>query len=548
MQRRAVAVHRPRGGRGQWEFACTISVWTYASNRFAERITMPHMIAALLAAVTVTVTNATNVVNGSTASLFSLMAAPGADGISLAEALAAARNTPGAKAIVFASTLRGAHIPIGSINPQEFKPLTLGSDLIVDGDIDGDGKPDIVLDGGGHDYGTNLDSRGSNVVLNGLELRDFAGTAIGFACQDADCEPRTISNVRIANNVIDSRRGSGIEIGPWGLLGFSNAPALAGISFVDITIEGNTINSTNAAIGVRPSTSGAPRDSAVNITVRGNRIMSEIGLDVGAADEAHPPYYSDDSLIDNLVIDGNVLDRCSTAIRVYAANLGNQRATIRHLRITNNRVTNTFGYGSITVAASVQPTMERATSHNTVEDVLVAGNEVDGGGLGLLISASDLPTPYDARNDDDNAMRGVVVRDNVFRGYGAAGMLVWGGVSNGAAGSSSRDALEGIAITGNTFEGGPIGLEITAGDCRAGTAANNSVRGVTIGGNVFRNNGVALSLIGGRGPCATGNTLAVASMSANRVEQNGTALQVIENADGANGNRVDLPRRHAAGH
>lgn len=511
---------------------------------------MPHMIAALLAAVTVTVTNATNVVNGSTASLFSLMAAPGADGISLAEALAAARNTQGTKTIVFAPALRGAHIPIGSSNPQEFEPLTLVSDLIVDGDIDGDGKPDIVLDGGGRDYGTNLDIRGSNVVLNGLELRDFAGTAVGFACQDTACEPRTISNVRITNNIIDSRRGSGIELGPWGLLGFANAPALAGISFVDITIEENTIDTTNAAIGIRPSTSGASRDSAINVTVRSNHITAEIGLDVGAADEARPPFYSDDASIENLVIDGNVVDRCSTGIRVYAADLGNQRAVVKHLRITNNRVTNTYGYGSITVAASVQPLLERATSHNTIEDVLVAGNEITGGGSALLLSASDLPTPYDARSDDGNALRGVIVRDNVFRGYGAAGMLVWGGVSNGSAGSSSGNALDGITITGNTFEGDaarrPSGLVITGGDCSGGAATANGVRGVTIAGNVFRNNGVALSLIGGRGQCAAGNTLSVTSMSANTVEQNVTALQVIENAEGASGNRINLPRRRAA--
>lgn len=133
----------------------------------------------------VTVTNTTNVIDGNTDGFFSLMSTPGVDGISFREAVAAANNTPGAKKILFAAALKNASIPIGSTDPREFFPVTFASgDLTIDGDIDGDGAPDVTLSGTGNECGTAFDIRSSNVTLNGLVLHDFNGTAIHFACMD----------------------------------------------------------------------------------------------------------------------------------------------------------------------------------------------------------------------------------------------------------------------------------------------------------------------------------------------------------------------------
>ena len=86
----------------------------------------------------ITVTNATGVVNGDTSSVKALMANPGPDGISLVEAITATNNDPGTWNIQFAPALTGSTIS-GSM------PYLGGGNVTVNGDIDGDGQPDITV-------------------------------------------------------------------------------------------------------------------------------------------------------------------------------------------------------------------------------------------------------------------------------------------------------------------------------------------------------------------------------------------------------------------
>ena len=67
---------------------------------------------------------------------------PGADGeVSLSEAIRAANNTPGEKSITFAPSLGGATIVLTG-------PLYLcGGHTTLNGDIDGDKTPDVIIDG-----------------------------------------------------------------------------------------------------------------------------------------------------------------------------------------------------------------------------------------------------------------------------------------------------------------------------------------------------------------------------------------------------------------
>ena len=93
------------------------------------------------------VTNASDTVNGDVTSVPALLAAPGPDGVSFREAIYAANNSTGRKTILFAPSLKGSTIQYGSGGiTDEVIQLTSGQ-VTIDGDVDGDGEPDITLDG-----------------------------------------------------------------------------------------------------------------------------------------------------------------------------------------------------------------------------------------------------------------------------------------------------------------------------------------------------------------------------------------------------------------
>jgi hypothetical protein len=474
--------------------------------------------------------------------------------VSFVEAVEAANNTLGPKSIAFAPSLAGKSIPFGSDDPQQFLFVAIRSgDLTIDGDIDGDRAPDVTLDATNRPYGAGIDIRSSNVTINGLHVVE-AGNAILFACTDEACASRTIANVRITNNVIETQHGGGIEIGVWGLLSFSNGPFLSGITFTDFTIEGNTIRSKSAAIGLRPSVGSAARNHATNITIRGNRLTAGNAIDVGAADDSNPPFFSDDSLIENLVIEDNVIENSPTGIDVYGANLGNQRATVRNVRIANNRISGVTYCGMYFIGGG-NP-RARATSGNVFDGLVISGNDIGGGGFGILMSGGDLDSgpQQDASPVDDNTISNVMITNNDIHGYGRAGLQVWGGFANPSVGphSASRNRAANIVISNNTFRGDPAhrdattGIEIVAGDSRGGSAAIGNYVRADVSGNVVSGNAIAFSFAGGRGSGAHDNLLELTYDAANIVDQNGRTVVSTADAEGASGNRIAYPRRRSS--
>ena len=88
----------------------------------------------------ITVGSVSDDVNGDVSGVGGLITSPGPDGISLREAIVATNNDPGSYTIGFATALRGETITLGSDLP----PLT-GGGVTVEGDIDGDDRPDLTL-------------------------------------------------------------------------------------------------------------------------------------------------------------------------------------------------------------------------------------------------------------------------------------------------------------------------------------------------------------------------------------------------------------------
>jgi hypothetical protein len=106
-------------------------------------VTIPAVV--LNRGTVIMVTNATMAINGDTSSVQALVANPGPDGISLQEAIIATNNDPGMWNIQFASALKGSTIVVDTgSNIPGLSPLS-GGNVTINGDIDGDGLPDITL-------------------------------------------------------------------------------------------------------------------------------------------------------------------------------------------------------------------------------------------------------------------------------------------------------------------------------------------------------------------------------------------------------------------
>jgi hypothetical protein len=122
---------------------------------------------------TITVTTNTDIINGNVSSVAGLMVDPGPDGIALREAIEATNNDPGEYTILFAAHLDGTTIYTGGTNNQDLPPL-LGGSLIINGDIDGDGTPNITIaNASAFEYPFGIKIQSSNNTLYALQLEGY---------------------------------------------------------------------------------------------------------------------------------------------------------------------------------------------------------------------------------------------------------------------------------------------------------------------------------------------------------------------------------------
>jgi hypothetical protein len=158
----------------------------------------------------ITVTNATGAVNGDTSSVKALVANPGPDGISLWEALTATNNDPGTWNIQFAPALKGSTIGGPGL------PFLKGGNVTINGDIDGDGKPDITL-AGTSDRPLTLFVLSGGITLNGLALQNCALECVMIQRPSAKFQlppatGKTFSNITVSNMTITDFHEAGIML------------------------------------------------------------------------------------------------------------------------------------------------------------------------------------------------------------------------------------------------------------------------------------------------------------------------------------------------
>jgi len=507
--------------------------------------------AAQIEPITVVVTNTTMVVNGATGDIPSLIASPGGDGISFAEALKAAHGTSGPKLITFSPDLINKSIQV-TANADERELFVIETvDLTIDGDIDRDGRPDISFVAVRNSIVAFV-IRVSRVTINGLKLfLNSPNPGIFASCADLNCDEGLILGLHITGNEIENVQGSAIQIGPEAVRA-ADVQFLRPIVYDDVLISGNTMTVTDTAVSIAPSVDGVSGSRSRKLVVEKNMITGVTGVRVTTAHRFSPPMFGDDNLIDGLTISQNTFDTSGSAIQVFAADYGNSNNRITGLEITGNLIRGS--QNGIEVASTMDGKPQRVGTGNVVENVTIASNQVTAKSRGITISGADLPLiDTQGIGFESNRVAHVLIRDNTVGGYTDSGVRVWGGFANAGVFPLTvrRNVVEDVTVSANTITGASkqaIGIAVSGGESRGGAARENAVRAISIRANRVSGNGIGVLFAGGMGTQAQSNTVDVLRFDANVLDGNDVRVAATENSNSAAGNAVRFPRRRLATH
>lgn len=522
-------------------------------------VPLPSRSAPRLASVTqITVTTTSDAINGDCSSIAALLASPGPDGISLREAISASNNTPGPENINFAPVLTGCTILIGSAT-NEALPILLGGGLTIDGDIDGDGHPDITLDGslgavqdGPLVNGLNIWSDGN--TIQHLRFSEFSSNAIQFTVPNPpEGTAKTISSNQILTNTIISSHvtGSAIGGGPFGLIPNPSMETVSNLTWQDIVIAGNQITGTGG-IFFYAGTGYSHNNLIRSVTIRGNHLSGGggIGLVAGDANTAYhhwplPIQYADYNAITDVLIEGNILNGVNyNGILVSASNMGNRYNRVERVSILSNTVQAAQQIGISIGVGDGGIDDSRMTSYNQISQVEVRQNRVEDAGWGaIVVTAGGTIFVDGGAGGTDNTLMGLIIANNRIYRAGNRGIAVFGGVMEHTGGLVAYNLVQDIQITGNQVltqtNGGAAGIELVGG-WRSAWAQSGEVRGNRVEMVSLRDNQVSgfdtgLVLLGGDGFQVTGN--AVTGMGCgNILVSNLKPLVQADNRNGANNN------------
>lgn len=460
-----------------------------------------------------TVNTGLDIVDGDTSSVDNLLSNPGTDGLlSLREAILASNQTVGEKQIMFDPSLKDQVILLGSDQQYSDPRLIItGENISINGDINEDGKSDIIINGSAltqnHSTAFILSSR--YITLQNLTLQEFQDFAIIISCTDNTCSTKPLHHIQILNDQIYSVvGGGGVKVLPLNTLADLSDPSLfSGINISDINITGNTIqvaNGQNEGIYITAAAAGGSNNRLTNISITNNVISSPGStIAISAADGSSASYglteteiFSNKNTVENITIDGNTLDPLGegrknshpAGIMMFAGNYGNSDNTMHGINIFNNVISANARH-SIELFASNNiyipglPIPSRAPLNNVIENVLISGNTSNAWDRAIWIYAASGDDPMPERAT--GRISHVDISDNQIQGYKFEGIMLNGGIGE-------RDNLvEDVRIENNTItsldptKGLALFIIGGGGDTCKRISQNNTIMQLVIQNNII---------------------------------------------------------------
>lgn len=506
----------------------------------------------VVASQTVTVTTSSDVIDGDCTDIDSLNADPGPDGeVSLREGITAANNTTGEKEIRFASGLVGSDIVVGSATGQPLPALT-GGDLTINGDIDGNGVPDIFLDGSLGQPDTplahGLTIWSDNNIITSLGIKGFT-SAIELVPPSSWTGPAiTLSGNQILSNTLQD---SGIGVGPLGWQGPTNPAPISNITWQETVIRGNQV--TGGEIFLYAGAGASQNNRILTTTICANRVISAPGgIGILAADTNTAYHgaggdigYADNNLVRELIISDNViLDVVYRGIQLTCANMGNGGNQIRDVTIISNTIVGPH-LGIMVDTAGEGLGSERIMRDNHIVNVDIRENRVADNWFGISVGAGGmLMVGEDSPGISGNTLQGITIADNEVISSRSGGIVGWAGMINGSSVITGNLASQ-IMISGNHIvtqtEWGGGGIYFLGGWTRmdaTGSVMSNTVEGLRVENNEVLGYEVGVRVVGGSGSNAAYNSVE-GGMSGNLLDGNGQQFEVLDNAEGGVSNTVE---------
>jgi len=547
-------------------------------------VTIPAVV--LNRGTVITVTNATMAINGNTSSVNALVANPGPDGISLQEAILATNNNPGTWNIQFAPALKGSTIVVDTPPSGGLQPLS-GGNVTINGDINGDGQPDITLTSMSGTTGGVFVASGGN-TLYALALQNFSvGVLISSSTGAGSGLPiptgTTFSNTIISNLVMTNIQTAGIWICP--NCGGWTVTSPTGNTWDHVLITGNTITGNAAGPHNGIPVQLAFGDTLQHITIANNNIAlpaaGTIGIpfNIGALTGAGTNQGTD-TVLDLRVINNTITAATGMIFRGGGLGLQGVGSLYDGAQVIGNQITLT-GLGGdnegITFFAADAETgvgsdVAEPAYNNFMKNIAILGNTVQAYGPGIRIQAG-------MNAASNNAISNVSILGNTLLNprtnpnSPSTGIVLLGVDSYGSAVVGTGNSLNNILIQANTIQSsvppgnvnsgrgnsfGAInsaGISVWAGS----TAQGNSINGMSIANNDVNTPNIGIAVTGGYGSgtapedggptfSADNNVIAGAQIFCNQVDQiptNGVlpssgikGINVVSGLDDASGNQV----------
>jgi hypothetical protein len=470
---------------------------SYHETWSAPAFTAEEFSSVLDRGLRILVTSNSDQVNGDTSHLDALIENPGADGISLREALLVTNNSPAEYTIQFDPSLKGTAIRVGSRDGRELPPLE-GGWVIINGDIDGDLEPDINLENGIGDlsevnaaFGLRIHS--SHNTLSGLAFSGFT-VAVFF---DAPATHQVYTDNTISHLFIEGESGIALYSGQ----GSDDVPIVPTHNRWEHThVTGNTIIVHNGS-GISFSMHRAAMDSLAYLTIAGNTIRAVNALEGGRGGgiEISPGFGagSDGNRVENVLIQENTIEgNPASGISLASGFMSADANVIKNVHILGNTIRESYTYAEYmhTSGISVTSGFWVTLQGNQISDVVVAGNTLEGNPEQSVLIASG------AVGSSNNLVERIYFHDNYIRvtqparedriPIAAVGITTGDGATDYYDPSyqpvvyPNDNILRDVWISGNLIEGqGGCGIMVSTGD--PGVERNHIER-LYILGNEFR--------------------------------------------------------------